>query len=190
VVKTLDNSAYAEYHREMKTIPELSEHYSIHRDTLRKAAIRQEFPARKSGERAYLIDDTTPAFQAWLVSRQRQAGPVKSEEPMEWKPGQRAAYLHKQGVKQYVPALVVAVQGKRVKIIFRARRTTRPRIGAVYYRELITPQERARLLPDATRFCLTEERRQQALRWYENAGIAASEDDLWLYAELEPEVEG
>lgn len=56
----------------MKTIPELSVSLGLHRDTLRKAAIRGEFPARKAGERTYIIDDESPEFKEWLQSRERK----------------------------------------------------------------------------------------------------------------------
>lgn len=57
----------------MKTIPELSACLGIHRDTLRKAAIRGAFPNRKAGERTYLIDEESSEFKEWLQSRERKA---------------------------------------------------------------------------------------------------------------------
>lgn len=56
----------------MKTVAELSRELGIHRDTLRKAAIRQEFPSAKSGERAYIIDEDSEQFKMWLTSRKRK----------------------------------------------------------------------------------------------------------------------
>lgn len=56
----------------MKTIPQLSKELGIHRDTLRKAAKRDEFPNAKSGERAYIVDEESEQFKSWLIGRKRK----------------------------------------------------------------------------------------------------------------------
>ena len=74
----------------MKTIKEIVETRYLDRSTLLKAAQRGAFgdAARKSGD-TWLIDDTSPEFDAWLISRVRRGTPpetihVESPDVPDW----------------------------------------------------------------------------------------------------------
>ncbi len=55
----------------MKTIKELSVEHGIDRSTLLKAAKQGRIPARQSGK-TWLIDNESPDFKFWLISRKRK----------------------------------------------------------------------------------------------------------------------